>query len=233
MIPIVLTGTIAPNTLPVVHRDPQQRGREYRDAIQHYLGVGPVYFLENSGSPLLDDPFFSATPGLQTVRFPPSLGTRQGKGYQEFEMLDAFVSKTLAADAFIKITGRYIYRNIGALLPWCVRQCPLAGIVIDMRWARRVASVSLFAVSRRFYLEHLLGAYREMDDATNRWAEHVVYDRVRTARAGVFFRPAPVLRTTTGSTGEWIDMPLHGRRQWARNARRHLAWMMGMRRLPW
>ncbi len=99
MIPIVLTGTIAPNTLPVVHRDPQQRGREYRDAIQHYLGVGPVYFLENSGSPLLDDPFFSATPGLQTVRFPPSLGTRQGKGYQEFEMLDAFVSKTLAADA--------------------------------------------------------------------------------------------------------------------------------------
>ena len=227
MIPFVLTGTVVPNATPTVHNDAQQRLNEYKQAIRHYLNFGPVYFIENSAYPLLEDPFFTSTPGLQTIQYPKSGATVKGKGYQEFEMLDAFVQQQLREEAFIKVTGRYVYKNIAALTQWITRQLPDAEIVIDRRRKDEVAIVSLFGVSKRFYMDNLLGSYRNMDDAHGVWAEHVLYACIKQAHAGVFLRPAPALRVVTGSMGNQIEERADGLWAWLRNMKRRVFWLTG------
>lgn len=231
ILPFVLTGTIVPNANPTAHGNVQQRRDEYIRAIMYYLGFGPVYFIENSDYPVLKDSFFASTPGLQTLQYPKSTGVIQGKGYQEFEMLDAFVTNHLKEDAFIKITGRYLYKNIGAIIPGIVKQLPKAEIMIDLKFRDEMAIVSLFAVTKSFYVRHLMGAYQEMHDPQNRWAEHVVYSRVKKTHAGMFLQPAPVLQAVTSSMAQTVDMPASGLNPWLRNAKRRLFSAMGMREL--
>ena len=231
MIPFVLTGTVVPNAIPAVHDNAQQRLDEYMHAIRHYLQFGPVYFLENSSYPILDHPFFTTTPGLQTIQYPKSRATLKGKGYQEFEMLDAFVQQHLREDAFIKITGRYVYKNIAELTTWMNRQLPHACIVIDRHRRSRTAIVSLFAASKSFYMETLLGAYCDMDDSLGVWAEHVLYTRIQRVHAGIFLRPAPALQVVTGSMGDRIDQPTGGAWYWLRNMKRRVLGLGGGREL--
>ena len=77
----------------------------------------PIVFIENSEFGL------SEAPGLETIvnhdrieflRFPKSDKVSEGKGYQEFQMLDQAIEQ-LAEEYhdFVKITGRYQVRNIG------------------------------------------------------------------------------------------------------------------------
>jgi len=229
--PFVLTGTIVPNAVPTAHGNAQRRHDEYVQAIRHYLDFGPVYFIENSGYPVLGEPFFVDTPGLTTFAYPRSASTARGKGYQEFEMLDDFVRDRLREDAFVKVTGRYVYKNIGALTAWMRKRLPESGIVIDMKRRERQAIVGLFAVSKAFYVRHLQGAYRDMDDSARFWAEYVLYRRIRQAGTAVFLQPAPVLRAVTASMGMAVDMRDDGIRQGLRTLKRRLFWLVGMREL--
>lgn len=229
--PFVLTGTIVPNAVPTVHGDVRQRRDEYERAIRHYLDFGPVYFVENSTYAVERDPFFTSTPGLQVLRYPPSCASERGKGYQEFEMLDAFVRDRLRDDAFIKVTGRYVYRNIEALATYAGRALPRGEIVIDLLWRKKMAVVGLWAVTRSFYVRHLMGANGDMDDRRGEWAEHVLYRRIHQARVGVFWCPAPVLQAVMGSTGWVIEMPAQGLRPKLRNLKRALFAALGGREL--
>lgn len=231
--PFVLTGTIVPNAVPTAHGNVQQRHDEYMQAIRHYLDFGPVYFIENSGYPVLEEPFFTGTPGLTTFAYPRSAFTARGKGYQEFEMLDAFVRDRLREDAFVKVTGRYVYKNIGALTAWMRKRLPGSGIVIDLKRRDKQAIVSLFAVSKAFYVQHLMGSYRDMDDPARLWAEYVLYPRIKRAGTAVFLRPAPLLRAVTGSMGNAVDMRARGLKPRLRDFRRGLLWLAGMRELPY
>jgi hypothetical protein len=231
ILPFVLTGTIIPNASPTAHSNIQQRLNEYIRAINYYLVFGPVYFIENSSYPVLEDSFFTSTPGLRTFQYPKSNGVIQGKGYQEFEMLDAFVTNHLRENAFIKITGRYLYKNIGDIIPGMAKQLPKAEIVIDLKFMKKMAIVSLFAVTKFFYMRHLMGAYKEMYDPQNRWAEYVVYSRVKQTPSGIFLLPAPALQAVTSSMAETVDMPSTGLNPWLRNIKRHLFSAMGMREL--
>lgn len=180
----------------------------------------------------MDDAFFARTDGLHVIPFPRSAEVARGKGYQEFEMLDAFVAHHLHEDAFIKITGRYLYKNIDLLAPRMIRELERNGIVIDMNSRLRMATSSLFAVTRPFYDMHLRGAYADMDDSRGRWAEHVLYSRVKGAHAGVFLRPAPVLQAVTSSMGNVVDMKSSGFRHLLRNLKRNLFAAVGLRELP-
>ncbi|MCY7369077.1 MAG: hypothetical protein LH474_13100, partial [Chamaesiphon sp.] len=55
-IPIILTGTIIPNTnVRLQHINPEQRRKEYLDCINYYRNFAPVYFLENSSYPVEED----------------------------------------------------------------------------------------------------------------------------------------------------------------------------------
>jgi hypothetical protein len=229
--PFVLTGTIIPNAVFTAHGNVQQRRDEYIAAIRHYLGFGPVYFIENSDYPLSRDAFFIATPGLETVQYPKSNEMNRGKGYQEFEMLDTFVKNHLREDSFIKVTGRYILKNIDAITPHILKQLPDAGIVIDLMYRKKMAVVSIFAVSKSFYAQHLTEAYKEMDDLQGRWAEHVIYTRIHQSLAGVFLQPAPMIQAVTGTTGHSINMNSKGLKSWMKNTERRLFAAAGIREL--
>lgn len=231
MIPFVLTGTIVPNAVLTVHADFQQRRDEYLRAIKFYLGYGPVYFIENSEYPVFEDSFFTKTASLKTLQYPKSNGVTRGKGYQEFEMLDTFVSNHLMEDSFIKVTGRYVYKNIGDIAPRMVRQFSKGEIVIDLLFKEKKAIVSLFAVSKSYYTRYLKGAYQDMDDSLGLWAEYVMYPRISQTRAATFLQPAPVLQAVTGSMGQSINMSTKGFRPRFRDLKRWLFSMAGMREL--
>jgi len=229
--PFVLTGTIVPNAVPTIHNDVHHRRDEYERAIRFYLGFGPVYFIENSDYPVFEDSFFTSTPALKTIQYPKSLLAVRGKGYQEFEMLDAFVSRHLREELFIKVTGRYLYKNISDMVPRMVSQLSRGGIVIDLMFREKKAIVSLFGASKSFYILNMMGAYRDMDDPSGLWAEFVLYRRIKQTHASTFLRPNPVLHAVMGSTGQTIEMPHKGFKSWLKNRERQLFSAAGVREL--
>ena len=90
---IVLTGTIVPNSNFTTYTNPQVRRAEYLAAIHYYSGFAPVYFLENSAYDLASDPEFISSEDVAIRKFPVSKFAERGKGFQEFEMLDAWLNQ--------------------------------------------------------------------------------------------------------------------------------------------
>jgi hypothetical protein len=179
----------------------------------------------------LEDSFFTTTPGLRTIQYPKSREAIRGKGYQEFEMLDAFVSHHLQEDTFIKITGRYLFKNIGEIAPRMGRQLGNNGMVIDLLFPKQMAITSLFAASKHFYHRHMMNAYLDMDDRHVRWAEYVLYARIKASRDCTFPQPTPILQAVAGSTGKTINMRSKGFRPWMKNMERRLFAAAGIREL--
>lgn len=131
---LFLTATITPPAgVPQLARlDPDQRRRDYLDALAFYLGPGAVgferiYFVENSGADLSEFDALIAKHGMSAkaravslfgLDYPPAYG----RGYGEFKLLHEFHSKVApfdqigAADRFWKVTGRYKIRNLAAVI---------------------------------------------------------------------------------------------------------------------
>ncbi len=204
---IVLTGTIIPNAPFTAYSDPQQRRREYLEAIRFYRQFAPVYFLENSSYPLGDDAEFNAYPDVMIRQRPTSTAPQRGKGYQEFEMIDGWLmDEPQPPQRWVKITGRYFYRNFAELLKDC-RCRQQASIIIDQCPLSRIARTYLFYVKSDFYRAHLASLYRECDDSAGEWIERVFYRRL----AGLpkaesrMFSIEPRLTGISGTTGGSIE----------------------------
>lgn len=203
---IVLTATIIPNAAFTVHADPAVRRREYLEAIRFYRQFAPVYFIENSAYRLIDDPDFREADGLMVRKQPVSTARERGKGYQEFEMLDAWLASEPAPPRrWIKITGRYLYLNFGALLADCRQSA--ARMIIDQCPRSGKARGYLFCVETEFYRERLTGIFRECDDEAGEWVEHALYRRLAGLPASDvrLFAEEPRLQAISGSTGESIS----------------------------
>lgn len=202
-VPIVLTATIIPNGIPTQHSDWRVRREQYLHAIDYYRQFSKVYFLDNSKYDLASDPEFQHNDGCVLLKYPGSDCSEKGKGYQEFEMLDAFVKSSSTEDCFVKITGRYIYSNFPRLFSLVCAMRHRYDLIIDSSMTRKKALTSLFYVKRSLYGSSFAGCYRQMDDRRGIWAEHVVYDAVRNVRAATFFPVTPVMACGGGrSTGE-------------------------------
>jgi hypothetical protein len=206
-LPIVLTGTVTPNAQFTVHNDPIARRREYLAAVRFYSNYAPVYFLENSEYPFEDDPEFLAFPSLQIRRFPRSLHYERGKGFQEFEMIDEWLRTESPRPArWLKVTGRYIFRNISSILRSCERSIhdPL---VIDIVPRSRIARTHIFCIDSEFYMQRIFGRFRHCDDRKGRWIERVLYDELGhvSPLPSVTFGVEPALEARSGSTGA----PIH------------------------
>jgi len=214
-IPIVLTATVVPNGIAGAISDPQLRLEEYVRVLKFYRQFAPIIFLENSNYPLEQHPAFRETAGLQIKRFPPSANSKFGKGYQEFEMLDAWLTQTPEPPArWIKISGRYQVRNIDTIL----NECNLTGdsqFVIDQLKYKQFARTYLFCVDTDFYLQHLRGIYRDCDDPAGRWIERVIFQKMKTisARQTRFFKTQPNLIAVDATSGRPFPS---GRGQWFR-----------------
>ena len=201
---IVLTGTITPSVPLALPADPLARRDEYLAALSFYSQFAPVVFLENSGYEIRTDRAFQVLRNVTSLELPPSCLPERGKGYQEFEMLERWVTLNRNLPArFIKVTGRYLYRNFTALLADCQVGSP-AEMVIDLCPRSGRALSSLFCVETQFFAERLRGLYRECDDRTGLWVEKMLYRQLSSYPVDVVrsFAVEPDLSAICGSTGQ-------------------------------
>ncbi len=202
-IAIVLTGTIVPNAAFTVYADPGRRKREYLDAIHYYRQFAPVYFLENSSYCLASDADFTKIPNLIIKKLPLSGSPEKGKGYQEFEMIDAWLEGEKSPPwRWIKITGRYIYLNFRDLFEDCLPTTSYR-LIIDQHKHSKMALTSLFCVDTEYYLDNLVGLYHDCDDRDGKWIEQVIYDKITSLPKKDYriFSVEPKLIGISGSNG--------------------------------
>jgi hypothetical protein len=212
-IPVVLTATITPHVPGQVAANPEQRLAEYRRTLQFCQRFAPVYFLENSGYPLHQHPEFAETARLKVRQFPRSAQPLRGKGYQEFEMLDAWLANEPQPPArWLKISGRYHICNLAAILQEC-RVDPRCALIIDQLKHLQFARTYLFCVDTNFYRQHLRGIYQQCDDAAGKWIERILFRELQAqpAEAVRLFKTQPHLAATDGSSGKAFPS---GRGQW-------------------
>jgi hypothetical protein len=212
-IPIVLTATVIPNGIASASTNPEARLREYIAALEFYLPAAPVIFLENSRYPLEQHPEFRETSRLRVRRFQPSANPERGKGYQEFEMIDAWLaSEPQPPERWLKITGRYQIQNLHALLNEC-RQDADSGLIIDQVPRAGMARTYFFCANTGFYRERLAGLYRRCDDRTGAWIERVLFGELKDcpAKEVHFFVTQPRIKARAGSSGAAFPT---GRFQW-------------------
>jgi hypothetical protein len=202
---ILLTGSIAPAVAFVALNDIAERRKQYLSALHFYRNFAPVYFLENSDYDVSRDPQFSDLSGVKIRKFEMLPDKGRGKGYQEFAMVDRWYdTEPTPPSRFLKITGRYILRNVVNLLAEC-RCAPKDTLLIDEYPGRRVALTSVFSADWKRYGQVMKGLYRQMDDSAGTWAEHVFY-RALMREAGVqSFANEPDLAGISGSTGAALE----------------------------
>jgi hypothetical protein len=194
-IAIVLTGTIVPNVSILTKQiDWQHRRQEYLNSICFYKDFAPVYFLENSSYDLLGDPEFANMPNVSIRKLPMSNFSDRGKGFQEFEMLDRWLSTEQALPVqWLKVTGRYIYPNISAILAECHAD-RLSSMIINRYKFTQLADVALFYIRSEYYLEHILELYQKCDDRHKQsWIEKVMFlhlDRSSNDKLKIFKTPS-------------------------------------------
>lgn len=181
-IAIILTGTIVPNSIYVEHNNPKQRKQEYIDSINFYLTELPEYdlfFLENSSYNLDEDIDFTKlkeeNSGLHIVKFPISDKFNEGKGYQEFEMIDNIINQlTGKYDFFIKITGRYKIINIKKIF-----NKTHYSLIADSQKKYKVTQSNVFGASIKFYNQYLKFIYLKANDSKGIYIEHLIYDTIK------------------------------------------------------
>ena len=201
--PIVLTATIIPNLPGGAAENPEKRLAEYLTVRNFCLQHAPVIFLENSGYPLKKHSEWQETDRLRIHQYEKSEFPERGKGYQEFEMLDAWIcSERQPPERWLKISGRYQVLNLKAILEEC-RHNQESSLVIDQLGRSRQARTYLFCTRTEFYHKRLMGRYRECDDRTGEWIERVLYRELeKEPRAAIrCFKTQPRLRAVAGSSG--------------------------------
>jgi hypothetical protein len=211
---IVLTGTIIPNVLSQHrHLDESVRRAEYLQAIRFYSQFSSVYFLENSGYPLQSDPEFTGIQNLRICQFPVSAFREQGRGFQEFEMLDRWVTETQDLPAsWLKITGRYKYENIQQILQECQPPKSPAMLVNQYRFSG-YTNPAIFYITSAYYGSHIAGLYQQCDDRTGQYIEKVLHSNLRqqSPEHCQRFRSPLLCSGIAGSSGREMSNPLRDR----------------------
>lgn len=221
---LVLSATIEPKGMPLLQiADPGLRRQQYLQnftrCIEQMSSIpeAAVLFVENSGCDLED---FREVANRAEAKIAAELisveqndhSRELGKGFGEFRMIDTAVEQSVLAkkaDYLVKLTGRLGVQN----LPTILRKLPLPlDICGDVHpypgWSRGVIDSRLLIFSRTFYLQNVIGLYREMNDSAGEYAEHRLYQLVRRARDFKVLTQLPIEPQwigASGSTGERYD----------------------------
>jgi len=190
---LVLTSSVlvtAPNTFLT---DPEERLRQYMDAITFFILESPlsrIIVCDNSGYTypvLLEELAASKGKKIELLSFSgdrePVL--RHGKGYGEGQIMEyvLFHSRLIReAEGFFKVTGRLKVLNIGRLLQRCdaheVYFMPVSLIrprFLVPRAARPCVEVRAYYTPIDFFKEVLLDAYKEVSDERVFFLEHAYH----------------------------------------------------------
>ncbi|MDX2173159.1 MAG: hypothetical protein SFY56_08570 [Bacteroidota bacterium] len=207
---LLITGTIVPNSNFVTHSNINERRKEYLNSLQFYSTEFPeddLYFLENSSFDFsLDEEFkiLFQEKKITLLKFPLSDKFSQGKGYQEFEMLDACIDSLIGKyDLFIKITGRYKVLNLKQ-----ITQKNCIGLIADSQKKHKVTQTNVFYVRGEFYQKFLKKLYLDANDSSGIFIEHVVYTKLVSLnlwhKVNLFYKN-PIIYGFSGSYGGTLN----------------------------
>jgi hypothetical protein len=230
---VLLTATIFCGDTPFVERkDPALREADYKWAIRGWMGVegyDTLIFCENSGAPLEALENYAAQFNRHQHRLvflscdKNSRSSALGKGYGEMEIIRHAIDNTpdLAIDRMVvKVTGRYRALNAARLLRGLTKV--QSDIVCDVRGHLTHGDSRLFAITPKWAREQLLSRQSSINDAQERYFEHVLGDAVHgTILSGGRWSPlpcAPLLYGISGTAGSRFGLsPLSQIRSVARN----------------
>jgi len=223
---ILITGTIVQNVVKTIPEDPKTRRQAYLDNLKYYSDIldDPIIFLENSTYSFDNDFGFKdlfSDKNIKLIKFPVSRGVSQGKGFQEFEMLDKAVEQLSGVySSFVKISGRYRYLNITEIIDYSN-----GDLTIDLLRRKHEAVTSIFYVTFDFYKDYLLNVYHEVDDINGDSIEQIIYklvmnenllDNIR------FFRVHPMVNIFTQNSEQKTNKHLSSLKISASNIERKI-----------
>ena len=207
---LLITGTIVPNSNYVAHTNVEERRNEYYASLVFYSNnfkEDNLFFLENSAYDFDKDAEFQkllSDNKITLLKFPVSDKFNQGKGYQEFEMLDAAVEWLSAEyNSFIKITGRYKVINLKQLTSF---ECE--GLVADFHKKSKITQTNVFYVSANFYNCYLKNLYLQVSDSEGVYIEKIVYDKIQAEKLEKkvnLFSFNPIIVGVSGSYGGTLN----------------------------
>lgn len=227
---ILVTATVFPNSIQTVVTNWEHRVSEYLNNLEFYTDLfpnEPIYLVENSGYNFNEDKRFDQLlqkNSISIISLPKSKYFSKGKGYQEFEMIDAVIPQLeLKYNQFIKLTGRYKINNIVKLV-----DTPPEGIIIDQYKPIHTALTNVFYCDMKFYRKFLFGKYKLADDSIGRIIEFIVYEQLQQVpdqRKIQLFKEQLKLEGISGSYGEALDKnPI---KEWVRNIERKITTLLG------
>lgn len=207
---LLITGTVVPNSNFVAHTNAEERRNEYYNSLLFYsdnFKEDDLFFLENSAYDFEKDGEFKkmlADRKIELMKFPVSDKFSQGKGYQEFEMLDKAIEKlSNEYTSFIKITGRYKVINLKQLVDFTSD-----GLVADFHKKLKVTQTNVFYVSGDFYKSYLKNLYLEVDDSKGAYIEKIVYNKIEVEKLKKrvrLFSSNPIIVGVSGSYGGTLN----------------------------
>jgi hypothetical protein len=203
---LLITGTIVPNSSFVTHINIEKRRQEYFEGLLFYALEFPnddLFFIENSTFDFNTDDQFQTLfkeKNITLIKQPVSNKFEEGKGYQEFEMLDRVIEKLSSHyDLFIKITGRYKVLNLKK-----ITDVPCGYMIADSHKKPKVTQTNVFYVTSAFYNTYLKGLYLKANDSEGKIIEHVIYDQLiskNKLNQVTLFSENPIITGFSGSYG--------------------------------
>ena len=211
---LLLTATVTPPAgVPALARvDVADRRADYRRAFSGYLdlltnGVDRIVFAENSESDISDLADLASEKGagdrveflsFNGLDYPP----RHGRAHGEFRLIDHVVAHSATIrdgdpdQTVWKMTGRYLVKNLSAMIARCPNRFDLYCNLRD--YPRRWADMFLMAWSWRGYQEFLRGLAPHFREDLSRESPEQAFrrlvDEARTRiRVVPRFRQIPVI----------------------------------------
>ena len=135
---------------------------------------------------------------VKLIKFNLQDENNQGKGYLEFKMLDRFFEQNIVTEPlFIKITGRYLVKNLLNLIP-----DNYSKIVADAHKKMKVTLTGVFISSVNDYKQNITGLYKQVNDIEGIFIEHILYNNLTVKYKTQLFGENPDIEGVSGSYGE-------------------------------
>jgi hypothetical protein len=228
---LIITSSVYVSARYTALSDPAERQRQYLDSISWFIRESPltqIIVCDNSGYTWPVSLYeLALTHGkkIELLSFTGnnSLVEQLGKGYGEGEIMEYIMTNSLLlgeVDGFLKVTGRLKLVNSKKLIAHCQADqnyfMPVSLLrpkFLVPKAARPCVDVRVYYVTKTFFLDVLLFAYKTVRDDQTFFLEHAYYQAITRAVNNDFhagpqphvncFPVAPEITGMSGSNG-WV-----------------------------